>query len=92
MIVNVTYLKNICTYTGKCEVKVAGIRFPLLIFYCQSTYCLLDQIRLLPILVDLLKYEIEHRVVFEGTGTRDLIWLKVVSLDRSWLVGLMDDL
>ena len=24
----------------------------------------------------------------KGTGTRDLIWLKVVSLDRSWLVGL----
>ena len=23
----------------------------------------------------------------KGTGTRDLIWLKVVSLDRSWLVG-----
>ena len=22
----------------------------------------------------------------KGTGTRDLIWLKVVSLDRSWLV------
>ena len=28
----------------------------------------------------------------KGTGTRDLIWLKVVSLDRSWLVGLTDDL
>ena len=27
---------------------------------------------------------------FKGTGTRDLIWLKVVSLDRSWLVGLTD--
>jgi len=25
---------------------------------------------------------------FKGTGTQDLIWLKVVSLDRSWLVGL----
>ena len=30
--------------------------------------------------------------LFEGTGTRDLIWLKLVSLDRSWLVGLTDDL
>ena len=30
--------------------------------------------------------------LFKGTGTRDLIWLKVVSLDRSWLVGLTDDL
>ena len=29
---------------------------------------------------------------FKGTGTRDLIWLKVVSLDRYWLVGLTDDL
>ena len=28
----------------------------------------------------------------KGTGTRDLIWLIVVSLDRSWLVGLTDDL
>ena len=28
----------------------------------------------------------------KGTGTRDLIWIKVVSLDRSWLVGLTDDL
>ena len=28
----------------------------------------------------------------KGTGTRDLIWPKVVSLDRSWLVGLTDDL
>ena len=28
----------------------------------------------------------------KGTGTQDLIWLKVVSLDRSWLVGLTDDL
>ena len=27
----------------------------------------------------------------QGTGTRDLIWLKVVSLDRSWLVGLTDN-
>ena len=30
--------------------------------------------------------------LLKGTGTRDLIWLKVVSLDRSWLVGLTDDL
>ena len=30
--------------------------------------------------------------LFKGTGTRDFIWLKVVSLDRSSLVGLMDDL
>ena len=29
---------------------------------------------------------------FKGTGTQDLIWLKVVSLDRSWLVGLTEDL
>ena len=28
----------------------------------------------------------------KGTGTRDLIWLKVVSLDRSWLVGLTGDI
>jgi len=27
-------------------------------------------------------------LLLKGTGTRDLIWLKVVSLDRSWLVGL----
>ena len=32
------------------------------------------------------------KALFKGTGTRDLIWLKVVSLDRSWLVGLTDDL
>ena len=32
------------------------------------------------------------RSPFKGTGTRDLIWLKVVSLDRSWLVGLTDDI
>ena len=25
-------------------------------------------------------------LALKGTGTRDLIWLKVVSLDRSWLV------
>ena len=31
-------------------------------------------------------------VRLKGTGTRDLIWLKVVSLDRSWLVGLTEDL
>ena len=30
--------------------------------------------------------------ILKETGTRDLIWLKVVSLDRSWLVGLTDDL
>ena len=30
--------------------------------------------------------------LLKGTGTRDLIWPKVVSLDRSWLVGLTDDL
>ena len=29
---------------------------------------------------------------FKGTGTRDLIWLKVEYLDSSWLVGLTDDL
>ena len=28
----------------------------------------------------------------KGTGTRDLIWLKVVSLERSWWVGLTEDL
>ena len=28
----------------------------------------------------------------KGTGTQDLILLKVVSLDSSWLVGLTDDL
>ena len=33
-----------------------------------------------------------QKVVLKGTGTRDLIWLKVISLDRSWLVGLTDDL
>ena len=31
-------------------------------------------------------------ICFKGKGTRDLIWLKVVSMDRSWLVGLTDDL
>ena len=31
-------------------------------------------------------------LTLKGTGTRDLIWLKVVSLDRSWLVGLTEDL
>ena len=30
--------------------------------------------------------------LIKGTGTQDLIWLKVVSLDRSWLVGLTEDL
>jgi len=30
--------------------------------------------------------------VLKGTGTQDLIWLKVVSLDRSWLEGLTDDI
>ena len=35
---------------------------------------------------------IMHYTSLKGTGTRDLIWLKVVSLDRSWLVGLTDDL
>ena len=33
-----------------------------------------------------------HFIPLKGTGTRDLIWLKVVSLDGSWLVGLTDDL
>ena len=28
----------------------------------------------------------------KGTGTQDLIWLKVASLDRSWLVGLLNNL
>ena len=32
------------------------------------------------------------RTVLKVTGARDLIWLKVVSLDRSWLVGLTEDL
>ena len=31
-------------------------------------------------------------IAIKGTGTQDLIWRKVVSLDRSWLVGLMDEL
>ena len=30
--------------------------------------------------------------ILKGTGTRDLIWLKVVSLERSWWVGLTEDL
>ena len=30
--------------------------------------------------------------IVKGTGTRDLIWLEVVSLDRSCFVGLTDDL
>ena len=33
-----------------------------------------------------------HGSDIKGTGTRDLIWLKVISLDRSWLVGLTEDL
>ena len=28
----------------------------------------------------------DPKVILKGTGTRDLIWLKVVSLDRSWLI------
>ena len=35
---------------------------------------------------------IQNNNIFKGTGTRDLIRVKVVSLDRSWLVGLTDDL
>ena len=31
-------------------------------------------------------------VQIKGTGTQDLICLKAVSLDISWLVGLTDDL
>ena len=31
-------------------------------------------------------------LTLKGTGIHDLIWLKVVSLERSWLVGLTDDL
>ena len=30
--------------------------------------------------------------MIKGTETQDLIWLKVVSLDISWLVGLTDDI
>ena len=33
-----------------------------------------------------------EELILKGTGTRDLIWLKLDSLDRSWLVGLTDDL
>ena len=42
----------------------------------------------------LLQGNILLGIIFKGTGTRDLIWLKVVSLDRFWLVGPleMDDL
>ena len=40
---------------------------------------------------DFLTSSMALRAFFIGTGTRDLIWLKVVSLDRSWLVGLTDD-
>jgi len=29
---------------------------------------------------------------FKGTGTRDLIWLKAATLDRSWWVGFTNDL
>jgi len=32
------------------------------------------------------------RLSFKGTVSRDLNWLKALSLDRSWLVGLTDDL
>ena len=34
----------------------------------------------------------QHCIVLKGTGTRDLIWLKVVSFDRSWLLELTDNL
>ena len=33
-----------------------------------------------------------NTVSLKGTGTRDLFWPKVVSLDRYWLVGLTDNL
>ena len=38
------------------------------------------------------KHNFIQNANLKGTGTRDLIWLKVVSLDRPWLVGLTDDL
>jgi len=31
-------------------------------------------------------------ILLKGTGTQDLIWIKVLSLDRSRLVGLTDNL
>jgi len=35
---------------------------------------------------------VNFTMALKGTGTRDMIWLKVVSFDRSWLVGHTDNL
>ena len=37
-------------------------------------------------------YLMYSKYSLKGTGTRDLIWLKGVSLERSWWVGLPEDL
>ena len=37
------------------------------------------------------KHQMSTGTLLKGTGTRDLIWLKVASLERSW-VGLTEDL
>ena len=47
---------------------------------------------LLLLFIIIIWAELRPGCPLKGTGTRDLIWLKVVSLDRSWLVGLTDDL
>ena len=41
---------------------------------------------LYPISKGIVKSTWYEKLKIKGTGTRDLIWLKVVSLDRSWLV------
>jgi hypothetical protein len=47
---------------------------------------------LMAIFKKLSDYVCQIFALFKATGTQDLILLKVVSLDRSWLVGLTDDL
>ena len=41
-----------------------------------------------------MEKQVEHKklTLIKGTGTRDFIGLKVVSWERSWLVGLTNDL
>ena len=45
---------------------------------------------LLPAYLFSLMLNCQLTYFLKGTGTRDLIWLKVVSLERSWWVGLTE--
>ena len=65
-----------CKFGCKCKIKANYCFINYLVKFCPKN--------------SLLDPYIFPRGV-KGTGTRDLIWLKVVSLDRSWLVGLTDD-